>query len=127
MKETRLSRQEFHVMEVLWGRQEASIREIQESFFDKKRPAYTTVQTVVSRLEVKGAVVRSRKLGNFYMFAAAISRDLAQSRLIDDMMVMLGGKSQPLMAHLVRSGKLTLDDVQDAERMLKEMAKSKKK
>lgn len=126
MPETRLSKQEFHVMEALWSRPEASIREIQETFPEKKRPAYTTVTTVVNRLEAKGVVKRTRKVGNFYLFAAAVSRDKAQRRLIDEMMTMLGGKSQPLMAHLIKSGQLTLDDVQDAERLLKEIAAKKK-
>lgn len=113
-------------MEVLWSRPEVSIREIQESFPARKRPAYTTVQTVVNRLEAKGAVKRTRKVGNFHMFAAAITRDKAHARLIDELLGMLGGESQPLMAHLVRSGKLTMDDVKDAEQMLKAMAKTKK-
>lgn len=114
-------------MEALWSRPEASIREIHESFPARKRPAYTTVQTVVNRLETKGALKRTRKVGNFHMYAAAMTRDKAQSRVIDELLSMLGGKSQPLMAHLVRSGKLTMDDVKDAEQMLKAMARDKKK
>jgi predicted transcriptional regulator len=113
-----LSKLEFEIMEALWSAGESSIREIQESFPAKKRPAYTTVQTTVYRLEVKGIVRRVRKMGNFHIFAAAVSRSAAQRRLIDDLLALFGGRTQPVMAHLIESGKLTLEDVKDAEKAL---------
>jgi BlaI family penicillinase repressor len=119
--EIRLTKQEFLLLEALWTRTEASVREIHDGLNEPL--AYTTVQTVVYRLEVKGAVKRTRKVGNCHMFGASITRDKAQSRLIDDLLAMLGGRSQPLMAHLIESGKLTLDDVKDAERALKKLKK----
>lgn len=118
MADPRLSKLEFEIMEALWSAGESSIREIQESFPAKKRPAYTTVQTTVYRLEVKGIVRRVRKMGNFHIFAAAVSRSAAQRRLIDDLLALFGGRTQPVMAHLIESGKLTLEDVKDAEKAL---------
>ncbi len=115
----RLSKLEFEIMEALWSAGESSIREIQESFPAKKRPAYTTIQTTVYRLEVKGIVRRVRKVGNFHIFAAAVSRSAAQRRLIDDLLALFGGRTQPVMAHLIESGKLTLEDVKDAEKALR--------
>src|SRR5277367_5853111 len=103
-------------MEVLWSQGEASIREIQEAFPEKRRAAYTTIQTTIYRLEVKRVVRRVRKLGNFHIFAAAVSRSAAQRRLVDDLLALFGGRSQPVMAHLVESGKLTLEDVKEAEK-----------
>src|SRR6202161_95055 len=93
-------------MEALWTRGELSIREIQETFTAKRMPAYTTIQTTVYRLEAKGIVRRVKKVGNFHIFAAAISRDAAQRRLIDDLLALFGGRTQPVMAHLVESGKI---------------------
>ena len=110
-------------METLWARGESSIREVQEAFRAKSRPAYTTVQTTVYRLEAKGVVKRTRKVGNFHMFAATVSRDAAQRRLIDDLLALFGGRTQPVMSHLIESGKLTLDDVKEAERTLRRMQK----
>jgi BlaI family transcriptional regulator, penicillinase repressor len=123
----RLSKFEFHIMETLWGREEASIREIQESFASKRRPAYTTVQTTVYRMEAKGLMRRVRKVGNFHVFAASISRDAAQRRLIDELLGFFGGKSQPVMAHLVESGKLSLEDIREAEKALKELSAREKR
>lgn len=125
MTETRLSKLEFAIMNVLWERGESSIRDIQEAFPAKKRPAYTTVQTTVYRMEAKNVVRRIRKVGNFHIFAATVSRASAQRHLVDDLLTLFGGKSQPVMAHLIESGKLTLDDVREAERTLKEMQKLK--
>jgi BlaI family penicillinase repressor len=119
----RLSRLEFQIMEALWTRGEASIREIQESFPAKRRPAYTTVQTTVYRMVTKQAVRRVKKVGNFHVFAASVSRDAAQRRLIDELLDLFGGRSQPMMAHLVESGKLSLDDVKEAERALKGLSR----
>jgi BlaI family penicillinase repressor len=121
MPQSKLSKLEFQIMEALWARGASSIREIQESFPEKRRPAYTTVQTTVYRLEGKGALQRVKKIGNFHIFEAAVSRDAAQRRLIDDLLALFGGRSQPVMAHLIESGKLTLDDVKEAERTLRKL------
>jgi predicted transcriptional regulator len=126
MPQTKLSKLEFQIMETLWSRGGSSIREILESFPKKKQPAYTTVQTTVYRLEAKGAARRVKKVGNFHVFEAAISRDAAQRRLIDEMLAAFGGRTQPVMAHLIKSGKLTMDDVKDAEKMLREIEAKEK-
>jgi BlaI family penicillinase repressor len=115
----KLSSLELQIMETLWTRTEASIREMQDAFPEAKRPGYTTVQTMVYRLEVKGFIRRVRKLGNFHIFAATVSRDTAQRRLVDDLLAMFGGQSRPVVAHLIEAGKLTLADVEFAERTLK--------
>lgn len=106
-------------MEALWSRGQLSIREIQEEIPARKTPAYTTVQTTVYRMEAKGVVRRVKKVGNFHVFEAVISRDTAQRRVIDDLLSYFGGTSQPLMAHLIESGKLSLADVKEAEKLLK--------
>ena len=121
MPEPKLSKLEFAIMDALWTGGESSIRELQEAFPAKKRPAYTTIQTTVYRLETKGSVRRTRKVGNFHIFAATVSRSSAQRRLIDDLLALFGGRSQPVMAHLIESGKLTLDDIKEAEKALHEM------
>jgi predicted transcriptional regulator len=110
-------------MEELWTRGQASIREVQEAFPENTRPAYTTIQTTVYRLEGKKALRRVRKVGNFHIFEAAISRAAAQRRLIDDLLALFGGRAQPVMARLIESGKLTLADVKEAERSLRKLAK----
>jgi BlaI family transcriptional regulator, penicillinase repressor len=121
MAEPKLTQLELRIMEALWTRSECSIREIQETFPAKKRPAYTTIQTTVYRLEDKKAVRRVKKVGNFHVFAATLTRDAAQRRLIDDLLAMFGGRTQPVMARLVESGKLTLKDVKEAERALRKL------
>jgi predicted transcriptional regulator len=121
MGEPKLSRLELQIMEVLWTRHHASIREIQESFPEKNRPAYTTVQTTVYRLEGKRAVRRVKKVGNFHIFEATITRDAAQRRLIDDLMALFGGRTQPVMSHLIETGKLTLRDVREVEKTLRKL------
>lgn len=126
MLQTKLSKLEFQIMETLWNRGGSSIREIQESFPDKKRPAYTTVQTTVYRLEGKGAVRRVKKVGNFHIFEAVVSRDAAQRRLIDELLAVFGGRTQPVMAHLIESGKLTMSDVKEAEKMLRQLETKEK-
>jgi predicted transcriptional regulator len=113
-------------MEALWTQGEASIREIQETFPAKRRPAYTTVQTTVYRLEAKNIVRRVKKVGNFHIFAAAVSRSAAQRRLIDDLLALFGGRTQPVTAHLIESGKLTLEDVKEAEKALRQMERKDK-
>lgn len=126
MAEPKLSRLELRIMEVLWTRRNASIREIQESFPEKKRPAYTTVQTTVYRLENKKAVRRVKKVGNFHVFEAAITRDAAQRRLIDDLLALFGGRPQLVMARLIESGRLTLQDVKEAEKTLRRLERGDK-
>lgn len=126
MAEAKLSKLEFQIMEALWTQGEASIREIQETFPAKRRPAYTTIQTTVYRLEAKSIVRRVRKVGNFHIFAAAVSRSAAQRRLIDDLLALFGGRTQPVMAHLIESGKLTLEDVKEAEKALRQMERKDK-
>jgi BlaI family penicillinase repressor len=126
MTQRRLTKLEMHIMEVLWTRGQASIREIQEAFPEKGRPAYTTIQTTVYRLEGKKAVHRVRKVGNFHIFEAAVSRDAAQRKLIDDLLALFGGRTQPVMAHLIESGKLTLEDVKEAEKTLRSLERKDK-
>ena len=108
-------------MEALWTHGRLSIREIQEAFPEKDRPAYTTVQTTVYRLEDKGALVRVKKISNAHIFEAAVSRREASGRLIDDLLNLFGGRTQPVMAHLVESGKLTIDDIREAEKLIKDL------
>jgi predicted transcriptional regulator len=123
MAQTKLTKLELHIMEALWTRGLASIREIQEAFPEKNRPAYTTIQTTVYRLEAKKALKRVRKVGNFHIFEPSISRDTAQRRLIDDLLAVFGGRTQPVMAHLIESGKLSLEDVKEAEKTLRKLTK----
>ncbi len=125
MPQPKLSKLEFKIMETLWGKDECSIRDIQESFPAKKRPAYTTIQTTVYRMEAKGIVNRTKKVGNFHLFAPAISRDAAQRRLMDDLLALFGGRGQPVMAHLIESGKLSMEDVKEAERLLRNLSKER--
>lgn len=123
MPEPKLTKLELQIMEALWSGGACSIREIQETFPKKSRPAYTTVQTTVYRLEAKKAVSRVRKVGNFHIFEAAVSRDTAQGRLIDDLLALFGGRTQPVMAHLIESGRLTLADIREAEKTLRILAR----
>jgi predicted transcriptional regulator len=123
MAEPKLTKLELQIMETLWTRGQASIREIQETFPEKNRPAYTTIQTTVYRLEGKKALCRTKKVGNFHIFEASISRDAAQRRLIDDLLALFGGSTQPVMAHLIESGKLTLADVKEAAKTLRKLEK----
>jgi predicted transcriptional regulator len=123
----KLTRLELQVMEALWSHGASSVREIQERFPEKNRPAYTTIQTMVYRLEAKTAIRRVKKIGNAHIFEALISRNAAQRRLIDDLLSVFGGRTQPVMAHLIESGKLTLEDVQAAEQTLRTLAKKDKR
>jgi predicted transcriptional regulator len=113
-------------MDALWNHGPSSVREIQERFPEKDRPAYTTVQTMVYRLETKKAIRRLKKIGNAHVFEAVVSRNAAQRRLVDDLLSAFGGRTQPVMAHLVESGKLTLADVREAEQMLRALARKDK-
>jgi len=123
MATTNLTKFELEIMDVIWRLEEASVREIQEALIEKKRPAYTTVQTIVQRLEAKGAVKRTRKIGNALMFAPAITRKSVYRRVVDDLLSIFGGSAQPVVAHLLESGKLTLEDL----KALEEREEKKKK
>lgn len=125
MAKTKLSKLEYQIMDVLWGRGELSIREIRESFPGSRVPAYTTIQTTVYRMEERAIVRRVKKVGNFHVFAANLSREEAQRGLIEDLLGFFGGESQPIMAHLIDSGRLTLADVKEAEKTLRELRKGK--
>ena len=127
MRQPKLSKLELQIMEVLWDGGPSAIREIQESFAAKNRPAYTTIQTMVYRLEVKKALRRSRKVGNAHIFEALISRDAARARLVDEFLSLFGGRMQPVMAQLIESGNLSPKDVADAERLLRELSAKRKK
>ena len=126
MASPRLTKLEMQIMEALWNNGASSVREIQEAFPEKDRPAYTTVQTMVYRLEGKRAVQRVKKIGNAHIFEAAVTRTAAQRRLIDELLSFFGGRSQPLMAHLIEAGKLTLDEVKEAEQTLRKLQKKGK-
>lgn len=122
MPPPKLSKLELKIMETLWDHGPSSIREVQERFPQKSRPAYTTVQTTVSRLEAKKAVGRVKKIGGAHIYDALVSRDTAHRRLVDEFLALFGGRAQPIMAHFVRAGKLTLDDVQRVEQHLRALA-----
>lgn len=113
---TRLSRFELEILEFFWKMGESSVRELQEAIPEASRPAYTTVQTIVQRLEQKGAVRRTRKVGNALMFEAVVTRRSAYRRMIDELLDLFGGSAQPLVAHLLDTGKLTLDDLKALEK-----------
>ena len=123
MRLPKLTKLELQIMKALWERGAISIREIQEAFPEKGRPAYTTVQTTVYRMEKKKVLRRVKKISNAHIFEAVVSRHAAQRRLIDDLLSLFGGRTQPVMAHLVESGRLTLDDVREAERALRSLTK----
>src|ERR1700752_5328075 len=122
----RLTKLQLQIMEALWTLGKASIREIQETFPKKDRPAYTTIQTTIYRLEAKRAVRRIKKVGNFHIFEAAVSRNAAQRKLIDDLLALFGDHTQPVMAHLIESGKLTMEDVKEAEKVLRKLERKDK-
>ena len=122
----KLTKLELQIMEALWTHGASSVREIQEAFPERNRPAYTTVQTMVYRLEIKKAIRRVKKIGNAHIFDAAISRNAAQRRLVDELLSFFGGRTQPVMAHLIESGHLTLADVQEAEKALRRLARKDK-
>lgn len=126
MSPPRLTRFELQIMDVLWNSGPASVREIQEALPAGGRPAYTTVQTMVTRLEAKKAVRRVKKIGNAFIFEALITRSTAMRRVIDELLSFFGGRTQPVVAHLIEAGKLTLEDVQEAERTLRKLARKDK-
>lgn len=122
-KSPKLSKLELLIMEALWNNGASSIREIQEAFPEEERPAYTTIQTTVYRLEAKTAVRRVKKISNAHIFEATVSRDAAHGKLIDNLLNIFGGNAQPVMSHLIETGKLTLEDLQEARKTLKELSK----
>jgi predicted transcriptional regulator len=126
MTTPKLSKLELKIMEVLWQLGPASVREVQESFAEADRPAYTTVQTVLYRLEGKEAVRRTKKIGNAHIFEAVSSRKAVHRRVIDDLLGVFGGRAQPLVSHLIESGQLTLDDIDEARKTLRELADKEK-
>ena len=116
----KLTKFEMEIMDALWGIGSGSIREIHDQLPEKKRPAYTTVQTMIRRLEEKGAVVQTKQIGNAHIFEPAVTREAAHRRLIDELLEMFGGSARPLMAHLAEAGKLTLEDVKELESLVTE-------
>lgn len=122
MPVTKLTKLELQIMEALWTHGACSVREIQETFPEPDRPAYTTVQTTVYRLERKKAVRISKRISNANIFEAVISRGQAQGRLVDELLGLLGGGAKPVMARLIETGRLTLEDVQEAENTLRNLA-----
>ena len=125
MRTPRLTRLELQILEALWARGRASIREIQEAF-PPPRPAYTTIQTTVYRLEGKQAVRRVRKISNAHIFEPTIARDIARHRLLDDILSFFGGRAQPMMAQLAEAGKLTREDLRELERLIEDRDRRKK-
>jgi len=125
MASPKLSRLELQIMEKLWSKGPCSIREMQEAFPEKRRPAYTTVQTVVYRLGWKKAVRRAKKVSNAHVFEPLISRDAVQHRMIDDLVGLFGGRALPIVTHLIDSGKLTKDEVREARKVLRDATKEK--
>jgi predicted transcriptional regulator len=123
----KLSPAELQVMEEFWKHGRLSVREIQESFPEKDRPPYTSVQTIVYRLEEKGAVRRVRKIGNAHVFEAVTSRQEARGHLLDDLLSLFGGKAQSVVAHLVEAGKLTREDIRETERLIIELERKGRK
>ena len=126
LPEEPLSPAQMEIMEIVWDKGALSIREMQEGFPERDRPAYTTIQTTVYRLEAKKALTLTKRIGNANIFEAAISRGDAQGRLIDELLALFGGRTKPVMAHLVNSGKLTIDDVKEAEQALRKLSKKEK-
>src|ERR1700760_878237 len=118
MAQPKLTKLELRILEVLWAHEKASIREIQEAF-PEPRPAYTTIQTTVYRLEEKRALRRVRKVGNAHIFEPIVARDIARHRLLDEILGFFGGRAQPMMNQLAEAGKLTLDDVRELEKTIK--------
>jgi predicted transcriptional regulator len=123
IKHVRLTRLELEIMRYVWDLGEAAVREIHETIPAAKRPAYTTIQTILTRLEEKGAVKRTRKIGNAHLYQAVTTRQGTGARLLDELLDLFGGDSEPLVAHLIDSGKLTLEDVKHAEELLKKRRK----
>jgi BlaI family penicillinase repressor len=122
----KLTRLELRIMETLWNRGASSVRELHEAFPDDDRPAFTTVQTIVYRLEAKKALRRVKRISNANIFDAVVSRTAAQNRLVDELLSLFGGRSKPVLSRLVESGKLTLDDIKEAEQALRKLDRDRK-
>lgn len=123
MPTPKFTKLEMQIMQALWDRGPASIREIQEAFPEDGRPAYTTIQTTVYRLEIKKALRRVKKISNAHIFEAVVSRKATLGRLFDELLGLFGGRTQPVMAHLIESGRLKMEDVQEAERVLRKLSR----
>jgi BlaI family transcriptional regulator, penicillinase repressor len=126
MPRPKLSRLELQILEILWTQGKASIREIQEAF-PEPRPAYTTVQTTVNRLEAKEAVRRVRKISNAHIYEPTVARSVARHKLLDEILSFFGGRVQPMMAQLAEAGKLTLEDVREIEKTIRDLDRTSKK
>jgi BlaI family transcriptional regulator, penicillinase repressor len=126
MASSKLSKLELQIMDALWNNGPSAIREIQEAFPERNRPAYTTVQTTVYRMERKKVLRRVKKISNAHIFEAIVSRNAAQGRLIDELLGLFGGRTQPVMAHLVETGRLTLEELKEAEKSLRKLARKDK-
>ena len=122
----KLTKLELQIMETLWTQGPCSVREIHSAFPERGRPAFTAVQTTIYRLETKKALRRTKRISNANIFEAVISRDAAQSRLVDELLNLFGGRTKPVMAHLIESGKFTLDDVKEAEQAIRALARKDK-
>jgi BlaI family transcriptional regulator, penicillinase repressor len=120
-----LTRLELQILEKFWDRGNASIREVQQAF-PEPRPAYTTIQTTIYRMEARGVLRRVRKISNAHIFEPVIARDLARHRMLDEILSFFGGKAQPMMAQLAESGRLTMDDVRELEKTIKRVEQQKK-
>lgn len=123
MPSPRLSKLELRIMDALWAKGPSCVRDILDAFPAQGRPAYTTVQTTVYRMERKGYLRRARKISNAHIFEALITREATQRRLIDDLLDFVGGGVQPVMARLIETGRLTMDDVKEAQKTLRAKAK----
>jgi len=126
MRPPKLTRLELQIMEALWTQGACSVREIHQAFPERRRPAFTTVQTTIYRLETKKALKRTKQIGNANIFEAVISREAAHSTLIDDLLTLFGGRTKPVMAHLIQSGQLTLEEIKDAEQTVRALARKDK-
>jgi BlaI family transcriptional regulator, penicillinase repressor len=127
MRSATLSRLELRIMQTLWSRGPCSIRALLEAFPRQERLAYTTVQTVVNRLEAKGAIRRVDKISNAHVFEAAISQASAQHRMLDELVAWFGGKPLPIMTHLIESGRLTDEEVREARKALQRLTRKEKR
>ena len=123
----KLTKLELQIMETLWTQGACSVRELHQAFPERGRPAFTTVQTTVYRLEGKKALRRTKRISNANIFEAVVSRNDAQSRLIDDLLALFGGRTKPVMAHLVQSGQLSLEDIKEAEQAVRKLARKERK
>jgi len=122
--QARVSRAELKVIQALWDHGPSSVREVQETFPEKHRPAYTTVQTLMYRLEAKNAVKRAKKIGGAHVFEAVVSRNATGRKLVAELLELFGGSAQPVMSQLIESGKLTLEDIEEAQAILRKATRS---